>query len=139
MTDFIVDVASDASPAAVLDAIRTHAGYWEESLVPPALRDRGVFGVKVTVRGNEFELIADDMGRDPPAIPSPPLWRRVAYAVGGRSGAGLHYQAGHSAFCDSSVRGRSRALCGVWEVAVCSPVCRSRSFFGLVNQAQQGD
>jgi len=47
---------SPASAAAVLEAIRQDVREWRESVIPDALRSRGVFRVEGRVRGDRFEL-----------------------------------------------------------------------------------
>jgi hypothetical protein len=63
-----LDVHSPAAPDVVLAAIRTHAGYWQESIVPETLRRRGLVGVDAHVTGRRFSLVGQDLNRDPPVL-----------------------------------------------------------------------
>jgi len=62
----LLDVTSPATVSVVLDAIRTKAGYWQDSLQPPELRKVGLQGVEARVSGSRFEVFVRDFG-DPPA------------------------------------------------------------------------
>jgi hypothetical protein len=63
---FQLDLTSPAAADAVLDAIRSKAAYWQESVVPPDLRRMGALGVRARIEGLTFELALEDLGRDPP-------------------------------------------------------------------------
>jgi hypothetical protein len=51
-----LELISPHPPAAVLEAIRARAGYWQESLVPTDLRRAGAQGVQVRIKGQQFRL-----------------------------------------------------------------------------------
>lgn len=51
-----ISLESSATPEAVLDAIRTDAREWHESLVPAELRKAGVLRVEGSFRGRRFRL-----------------------------------------------------------------------------------
>jgi hypothetical protein len=63
---FELDVTTAAAPDVVVRAVSREAAYWQESLIPSAVRDLGVLGVKAQVRSDRFELSVEDLGRDPP-------------------------------------------------------------------------
>src|SRR5262245_32459534 len=47
---------TDASPRAVLDAIQAEVPHWQESIMPDALRRRGLYSVNADITGTTFRL-----------------------------------------------------------------------------------
>ena len=53
---FTLERDSPALPGEVLEAIRSDAREWRESVLPPKLREGGVYGIAARIQGHAFTL-----------------------------------------------------------------------------------
>ena len=73
-----------APPDMVLEAIRSQASYWQESLIPADLRSAGALGVSARMSNDRFNLTIDSH-RDPPPTEYALFGTVVKHSSGGSS------------------------------------------------------
>ncbi|GJG88884.1 hypothetical protein tb265_40650 [Gemmatimonadetes bacterium T265] len=86
----MLEIASALPPEAVLAALGARDREWRESLMPPALRAAGYYGVRVRRRGARFRVWLKYSGR----APLPLVLAGVVRPIAGGHGAGCTVTAG---------------------------------------------